>query len=53
MSHNSEISHLQSELEALHAENADLRRQVESLADANVYAAMLVAELDIQLLDID
>lgn len=34
------------EMDALRAENADLRRQVESLADANVYAAMLVAELE-------
>ena len=37
---------LQAELEALRAENGELRKQVESLADANVYAAMLVAELE-------
>ena len=36
----------QAELESIRLENADLRRQVESLADANVYAAMLVAELE-------
>jgi len=37
---------LQAELDALRAENGELRKQVESLADANVYAAMLVAELE-------
>ena len=37
---------LQAELEAFRDENEQLRKQVESLADANVYAAMLVAELE-------
>jgi len=37
---------LQAELDALRIENADLRTKVGALADANVYAAMLVAELE-------
>ncbi|MFM7188521.1 MAG: response regulator [Armatimonadota bacterium] len=39
-------SALQADLKALRAENSELRKQIESLADANVYAAMLVAELE-------
>lgn len=37
---------LQAELDALRTENADLRTKVGALADANVYAALLVAELE-------
>ena len=46
MSEQRDYADLQAELATIRAENADLRRQVESLADANVYAAMLVAELE-------
>jgi len=46
MSEQRDYADLQAELDTIRAENADLRRQVESLADANVYAAMLVAELE-------
>jgi len=46
MAEHRDYADLQAELETIRAENADLRRQVESLADANVYAAMLVAELE-------
>jgi signal transduction histidine kinase/DNA-binding response OmpR family regulator len=46
MAEHRDYAELQAELETIRAENADLRRQVESLADANVYAAMLVAELE-------
>lgn len=35
-----EYAALQANLEALRAENRDLRKQIESLADANVYAAI-------------
>ena len=42
MSEQRDYADLQAELDTIRAENADLRRQVESLADANVYAAMLV-----------
>ncbi len=41
-----DLTGLQAELEALRAENADLRTKVGALADANVYAATLVAELE-------
>lgn len=46
MSQNPDNVSLQAELDSLRAENEQLRKQVESLADANVYAAMLVAELE-------
>ncbi len=46
MSQNPDDVSLQAELDSLRAENEQLRKQVESLADANVYAAMLVAELE-------
>jgi len=46
MSQNPDNVALQAELDSLRAENEQLRKQVESLADANVYAAMLVAELE-------
>jgi signal transduction histidine kinase/DNA-binding response OmpR family regulator len=46
MAEQRDYAELQAELDAIRAENADLRGQVESLADANVYAAMLVAELE-------